>query len=184
MISAIDTFILERIYTPFAHSVEIITGRTNFFLAWLAFGLAFAGSIANEVLVIAHTHQLPHLADIPLMAVALYMLGRCIIEADKENKRSRAGTRAAIAKNRFLEIGKMVRILALLMALNDIVDMIRYGCFTFTAFMPRSESMPMFGAVLMFATASGFYFADVLRPPPYGKEAWTARKLSPVPSKS
>jgi hypothetical protein len=184
MINAIDTFILERIYTPLAHAVEILVGRTNFFLAWLAFGIGFAGSIANEVLVISHSHQLPHLADIPLMAVALYMLGRCILEADKEDKRAQDGARAALTKNRFLEIGKMMRLIVLLMTLRNIIDMVRYDCFTFTAFMPKSEEMPMFGAVLMFAIASGFYLADVPRPPPYGRREWARRKLASSPSGS
>ncbi len=38
MLLRIDTYVLERLITPFAHWFEYKTGRTNFYLAWWALG--------------------------------------------------------------------------------------------------------------------------------------------------
>lgn len=47
---SMDVWVLERLFTPFAWKIERLTGRTNFFLALLCFGIA--GVFASFAVVI------------------------------------------------------------------------------------------------------------------------------------
>ncbi len=93
LLEKIDTLVLDRVFTPFAWRFERLTGRTNFFLAWLCFGVVMLTEILSLGLKASLTHDL-EIMDIffgPLLIIALAYLLHVV---SHEDERAQRGSRA------------------------------------------------------------------------------------------
>ena len=179
MFLKIDTFILERIFTPFAWWFEYKTGRTNFFLAWWAYGFAVLFEVMALAVGVTRAHDLSPL-ELSLgliLAVGLGMMLAIVQRKDETARRSPA----TLVEKIYPEDARF-RIFFFLMTSATLPP----ACFEAWILdfdVKRVETVLWSTMLLCYVCA--IYFRDVQRPPPRPRrEEEKAGQLQPAMVKS
>ncbi len=179
MLLEIDTFLLERIFTPFAWWFERKTGRTNFFLAWWCYGIALLGIVFSVGLGVTQTHDFG--IDVVIGSLLIIGCGGMLMRAQYLNERITRDPAVLPAPR-----GTADRLLRVGLALLTVLCIVQVLLETHSINSIMSDPRVLKRFVWLLGSGTyvlAIYFMDVQRPPPRRNKEHV-RDLQPAPIRS
>lgn len=174
MFIAIDTFLLEKVFEPFAHWFERKTGKTNFYLAWLAFGALFVSRSLDAF----YSLQIGTDTFSALWSgIVLPIYATLLIQAQKSDERQQ--TQDVKVASPFLLGWGMFRLFFMMIGITGIISFLLDEPTPLKILNDPTFRLKFFQTVWPLALACGLYFVAVKRPPPQFKREPTG-ELKPV----